>query len=77
MSYTTNITVNVRHYACLTAANGPVVLLLHGFPDLAISRTAQIAALSAAGDRAIAGSIGHQTSEPDLASEFCLGIGSP
>ena len=38
----------------LTAGEGPLVLLVHGFPELAISWTAQIEALAAAGYRAVA-----------------------
>lgn len=49
-----NLVANGRRYACLTAGDGPVVLLLHGFPDLAISWTAQIEALSSAGYRVVA-----------------------
>ena len=38
----------------LTAGEGPLVLLVHGFPELAISWTAQIEALAAAGYRVVA-----------------------
>lgn len=38
----------------LTAGDGPLVLLVHGFPELAISWTAQIEALAAAGYRVVA-----------------------
>ena len=38
----------------LEAGEGPLVLLLHGFPELAISWTAQIDALAAAGYRVVA-----------------------
>ena len=38
----------------LEAGEGPLVLLIHGFPELAISWTAQIEALSAAGYRVVA-----------------------
>ncbi len=38
----------------LEAGEGPLVVLLHGFPDLAIGWRAQVAALAAAGYRAVA-----------------------
>lgn len=38
----------------LEAGQGPLVLLIHGFPELAISWTAQIEALAQAGYRAVA-----------------------
>lgn len=38
----------------LTAGEGPMVLLIHGFPELAISWEAQIEALAQAGYRAVA-----------------------
>ena len=38
----------------LEAGEGPLVLLIHGFPELAISWRAQIDALAAAGYRAVA-----------------------
>lgn len=40
--------------AILEAGEGPLVLLIHGFPELAISWRAQIDALSAAGYRVVA-----------------------
>lgn len=38
----------------LTAGEGPLVLLVHGFPELAVSWTAQVEALAAAGYHAVA-----------------------
>ncbi|MFJ6025541.1 alpha/beta fold hydrolase [Brevundimonas sp. NPDC092305] len=38
----------------LEAGSGPLVLLIHGFPELAISWRAQVGALAAAGYRAVA-----------------------
>ena len=41
-------------HSVLEAGEGPLVLLVHGFPELAISWRAQIDALAAAGYRAVA-----------------------
>jgi pimeloyl-ACP methyl ester carboxylesterase len=49
-----SITANGLRFAYLEAGDGPLVLLLHGFPDNARTWDAQIEALAAAGYRAVA-----------------------
>lgn len=58
----------------LEAGEGPLVLLLHGFPELAISWTAQIEALAAAGYRAVAPDMrGYgQTRAPERTEDFSI-----
>lgn len=58
----------------LTAGEGPLVLLVHGFPELAISWTAQIEALAAAGYRVVAPDMrGYgQTQAPDRTEDFAI-----
>lgn len=58
----------------LTAGEGPLVLLVHGFPELAISWTAQIEALAAAGYRVVAPDMrGYgQTSGPERTEDFSI-----
>lgn len=48
------LNLNGIHLEVTEAGNGPLVLLVHGFPELAISWIAQIKALSEAGYRVIA-----------------------
>ena len=48
------ITTDGLTQSVLEAGEGPLVLLIHGFPELAISWRAQIDALAAAGYRAVA-----------------------
>lgn len=50
----TVVLANGVRFSCLTQGDGPPVLLLHGFPDLAISWDAQLSALADAGFRAVA-----------------------
>ncbi|GAC1543470.1 MAG: alpha/beta hydrolase [Ramlibacter sp.] len=49
-----HIRVNNLDFAYLEAGRGPLVLLLHGFPDNAATWTHQMPALAAAGYRAVA-----------------------
>lgn len=58
----------------LTAGEGPLVLLVHGFPELAISWEAQIEALAAAGYRAVAPDMrGYgQTGGPERTEDFSI-----
>ena len=51
---TRTVETDARPQAVLEAGEGPLVLLIHGFPDLALSWRDQIAALAAAGYRAVA-----------------------
>jgi pimeloyl-ACP methyl ester carboxylesterase len=51
---TAEIDANGLRFAYLDAGKGPLVLLLHGFPDNAWTWSAQIPSLSAAGYRAVA-----------------------
>ncbi len=53
MSYT-QIEANGLRFECLDSGDGPLVLLLHGFPDTPHGFTATIQALAAAGFRAVA-----------------------
>ncbi len=58
----------------LESGEGPLVLLVHGFPELAISWEAQIEALAAAGYRAVAADMrgyGH-TEAPDGLDDFTI-----
>lgn len=48
------IAANGLGFPALAAGNGPLVLLLHGFPDTAESFAAQLPALAGAGYRAVA-----------------------
>lgn len=48
------VRANGVEFACLEAGHGPLVLLLHGFPDTAHTFRYQMAALAAAGYRAVA-----------------------
>ncbi|MDO1560224.1 alpha/beta hydrolase [Brevundimonas sp. 2R-24] len=48
------VEANGLTFSVLEAGEGPLVLLLHGFPELAISWRAQIEALAEAGYRAVA-----------------------
>lgn len=48
------IHANGLDFACLEEGKGPIVLLLHGFPDTAHSWSHQMSALAAAGYRAVA-----------------------
>ena len=45
---------NGTDFVCLTQGRGPLVLLVHGFPDIPQTWSSQIQALSAAGYRVIA-----------------------
>jgi pimeloyl-ACP methyl ester carboxylesterase len=58
----------------LEAGEGPLVLLIHGFPELAISWTAQIEALAAAGFRVVAPDMrGYgQTLGPERTEDFSI-----
>lgn len=58
----------------LTAGEGPLVLLVHGFPELAISWKAQIEALAAAGYRAVGPDMrGYgQTLAPERTEDFSI-----
>jgi pimeloyl-ACP methyl ester carboxylesterase len=49
-----HIHANGVEFVCFTQGNGPLALLVHGFPDIAQSWSAQMRALSAAGYRVIA-----------------------
>ena len=60
MSASTNI-INELHvstndvdFVCLTLGDGPLVLLVHGFPDIPQSWSAQMDALSVAGYKVVA-----------------------
>jgi pimeloyl-ACP methyl ester carboxylesterase len=48
------VTANGLRFACLEAGKGPLILLLHGFPDTAHSWDAILPRLAAAGYRAVA-----------------------
>ncbi len=48
------IRANGLEFAYLEAGTGPLVLLLHGFPDTAHTWSHQMPALAAAGYRAVA-----------------------
>ena len=50
----THVEANGLRFACLEEGDGPLVLLLHGFPDNAETWTAQLSALAGAGYRAVA-----------------------
>lgn len=58
----------------LDAGQGPLVLLIHGFPELAISWEAQVQALAAAGYRAVAPDMrGYgQTVSPDRTEDHSI-----
>ena len=58
----------------LEAGQGPLVLLIHGFPELAISWTAQIEALAAEGYRVVAPDMrGYgATQAPDRTEDFSI-----
>ena len=49
-----SISVNGVDFVCLTQGDGPLVLLVHGFPDIPQSWSAQIDALSRQGYRVVA-----------------------
>lgn len=49
-----HISTNNVDFVCLTQGDGPMVLLVHGFPDIPQSWSAQMQALSAAGYKVIA-----------------------
>ncbi len=49
-----HIRANSVEFACLTQGSGPLVLMVHGFPDIPQTWTAQMQALSAAGYRVVA-----------------------
>lgn len=48
------IEANGITFACLESGSGPLVLLLHGFPDIAWTWEHQLRALAEAGFRAVA-----------------------
>jgi pimeloyl-ACP methyl ester carboxylesterase len=54
MAQTRRIPTDGLEQQVLEAGTGPLVLLIHGFPELAISWRAQVAALAAAGFHAVA-----------------------
>ncbi|MDI6625132.1 MAG: alpha/beta fold hydrolase, partial [Brevundimonas sp.] len=53
-SQTRHIQTDRLNQSILEAGSGPLVLLIHGFPELGISWRAQIEALAAAGFHAVA-----------------------
>lgn len=72
----TVVSANGVRLSCLTRGDGPVVLLLHGFPDLAVSWEAQMEALAAAGYRAVAPDLrGYGESErPEGIAAYALDV---